>query len=556
MPATRRRTLSSRLGRSFVLLAAAATLASPVLAEPSSEERRLEELRNTVINLLQALVDRGVLTHEQAEAMVKAAQEKATADAAAQQQREKEEANAVRVPYIPEIVKDQIKQQVADQLAPEVTKQVVAQAKSEGWGVPGALPDWIDRITWGGDVRVRAESDRFDATNAQDAYLNFNAVNAAGGIAKAGPNAYLNTSQDRNYGEVRLRLNLNAQLSSGWSVGARLSTGTLSNPDSLNQQLGQYGGRYTTDIDLAYLQWAGADANLRQHLTVWAGKFPNPYLYSDLLWMPDVTFEGVAADYRLRFAGPPLAPRAWFVTVGAIPVQLVPLTDDYGPASDNKWLYAGQTGLELKFEGGSRVAFGVAYYYFDHIVGRENALDSTLLDYTAPVYVQKGNTMFDIADSTDPTVNLFALAADFHELDYILQTDLAVTDGYRLSFFADYVKNIGYNEAAVSARVGFDVPPRIEGYEAQIKFGTATFDHHNAWDAFIGYRYLERDAVVDAFTDQDYHLGGTDAKGYFLGTDYSFTDRVWARLRYMPFDAIDGPPLGIDVWQLDMNARF
>jgi hypothetical protein len=72
----------------------------------------------------------------------------------------------------------------------------------------------------------------------------------------------------------------------------------------------------------------------------------------------------------------------------------------------------------------------------------------------------------------------------------------------------------------------------------------------------LGYKYLERDAVLDAFTDSDFHLGGTDAKGYYFGFDYAFTPRVSARIRYLSANEIDGPPLGIDVVQLDLNASF
>jgi hypothetical protein len=31
---------------------------------------------------------------------------------------------------------------------------------------------------------------------------------------------------------------------------------------------------------------------------------------------------------------------------------------------------------------------------------------------------------------------------------------------------------------------------------------------------------------------------------------------VSGRIRYMPFEAIDGPPLAIDVWQAEVIARF
>jgi len=539
-----------KISRTLIATVVAMSLASPLLAAQAAEERSLNELRNTVVNLLQALVQKGVLTREQAEAMVKSAQDKAVADAAAIEQQEKAEAGAVRVPYVPEVVKEEIRKEVADQLAPEVTKQVVAEAKAEKWGVPGALPDWIERITLGGDMRVRLESDRFPASNPQNAYLNFNAINAAGGFSRAGNAAFLNTSIDRNYLLARLRIDLNAQLKSGWSVGARLATGTLVNPDSTNQVLGQYGGRYQTDIDLAYIKWSGGTRSGRQKLTVWGGKFPNPFLSSDLVWDTDVNFEGAALNYQLGLGRNPKTPYYWFTNVGALPVQEIALS------SNDKWLYAGQTGFDFHSAAGSRLRFGVAYYDFSHVVGQLNTPESNLLDYTAPTYVQKGNTLFDIRNTQDRTQNLFALASAYRELDVMLATDLMVSASYRLGFYLDYVKNLGYDESAVSARVGTDVAPRVKGYQSELSFGTPNLDHGGAWHAFVGYRYLQRDAVIDAFTDQDYHLGGTDAKGYFVGADVSLTDRVWARARYLPFDAIDGPPLAIDVWQLEINARF
>jgi len=126
---------------------------APVAACLAADERQsLEELRNTVINLLQTLVDQGVITREKAEQMVKAAQQKAAADAAALA---KSDEGAVRVPYVPQIVQDQIAKQVEQQVKPDVVADVVSQAKTEKWGVPGALPDWLSRIRISGSVTLR-----------------------------------------------------------------------------------------------------------------------------------------------------------------------------------------------------------------------------------------------------------------------------------------------------------------------------------------------------------------------------------------------------------------
>jgi hypothetical protein len=540
--------MSTTLRWTFISFLIGLLFTRPGLAAQSQEERSLSELRNTVVNLLQTLVQQGVFTREQAQTMVKTAQDKAAADATAADQQEKAEAGSVRVPYVPEVVKEEIRKELADQLAPEVARHVVSQAQAEGWGIPGALPDWIRRVSWGGDVRVRSEGDVFARGNSPTAYLNFNAVNSAGGIFRAANAAFLNTTVDRYYLLARLRLDLEAQLDSGWSAGARLSTGTLTNPDSTNQVLGQYGARYQTNIDKAYVRWAAQSA--RQKLTLWGGKFGNPYLSSDLIWDADVTLEGVALDYRVNVGREASAPRRLFATLGVFPVQEIALS------TSDKWLYAGQVGLDFHTHGGSGVRLGVAYYDYKHLVGRQNALESNLLDYTAPLYLQKGNTLFDIRNTQDLTQNLFALAADYREADAIMVADWNVTPAYRFSLYADYVKNLGYNAAQVAARVGADVPPRVKGYQGELSFGTANSNRAGAWRAFFGYRYLQRDAVLDAFTDQDYHLGGTDARGYIAGAYVNFTDRVWAQVRYLSFDAIDGPPLGVDVWQVEINARF
>ena len=78
----------------------------------------------------------------------------------------------------------------------------------------------------------------------------------------------------------------------------------------------------------------------------------------------------------------------------------------------------------------------------------------------------------------------------------------------------------------------------------------------SAWRVSFAYRYLERDAVLDAFTDSDLRLGGTDVRGFILGGEYALTPRMLLRARYLSGNEIDGPPLGIDVFQLDLNSTF
>lgn len=521
-------------------------------AQSPGDTRSLEELRNTVVNLLDALVQRGVMTKEQAEAMVTAAQDKASQDAKARVDRDAQETDAVRVTYVPEVVRRQIGEQVSAGIKDEVTQQVVNQARTEGWAVPGALPEWIKAVRLYGDVRARAEGDLYASDNVTDRYLDFNVVNDRGGISRAAEAALLNTSEDRQRLVGRVRVGLAAELGNSFDLDLRLASGNIRSPVSTNQTLGNYGGRWAVNVDRAALHWNPSNAGHDREIDLRFGRFGNPFVTNnELLWDTDLTFEGFAATYALDLFGadPMRMERGLFLTLGAFPVQEVELS------SDDKWLYGAQLGGELAFGSASRLRLAAAYYQYDNVVGVRNAFASNVFDFTAPRFVQKGNTLFDIRNDQDPTTQLFALAGDYEIANANLSLDLGF-GATHVVLGAEYVKNLGWDARDVFARTGVLLEERTQGYEASLTVGRPTLGAAGHWRAFMLYRYLERDAVLDAFADSDFHLGGTDAKGYQVGFDLGLSSGVWLRLRYLTANEIDLPPLGIDVWQLDLNGQF
>jgi hypothetical protein len=267
------------------------------------------------------------------------------------------------------------------------------------------------------------------------------------------------------------------------------------------------------------------------------------------VWDPDLAFEGIASTYRLGLMRDDPYAHFAYATLGAFTVQENEINKD-------KWLFGGQMGLDWKFSGGSRLRIGGALYEYQNISGVRNAFESDLNDYTAPQWLTRGNTLFDIRNDNDINTNLFALAADYRLVNLTSNFDWRVAPGYRVTVAADVVKNIGYDVAKMKARTGFSVDARTLGYQGEIGFGTSSMNTAGAWRAYVGYRYLQRDAVLDGFTDSDFRLGGTDVQGYFIGADYVINPRVQARLRYLSGNEIDGPPLGIDTVQLDLNASF
>jgi|HubBroStandDraft_5_1064220.scaffolds.fasta_scaffold05440_3 hypothetical protein len=543
-------------GCSALLLLAPAARA----ADDAAEKQSVEEVRNTVINLLQALVDKGLLTREQAQQLVKQATDKAAADAAALAAKNaaqaKEDENAVRVPYVPQIVKDEISKQVAEEVKPAVVADVVQEAKQEKWGVPAALPEWLSRVHIFGDVTFREQSDIFPRDNSQNQILDFNAVNSAGGIAKT-INPFLDTTDDRNRFRLRARFGVEGDVSPYITAFIRLASGSLTNvAGSESQTLGQYGNRYTVGFDQAYIRWNTNTLDQLSFSTAEFGRIPNPWFSpTELVYARDLTFEGVSDTLRLGWGQGGFDRSHVYMTLGAFPMLEVPLANQ-----DNKWLVGGQIGTNLRFsDGADHVRLGIAYYDFLHVTGQKNTLDSELLNYTAPAFVQNGNSMFDISNiaNLDQNANLFALAAHFRIVDVAGNYEHNFSPRYSLALTGEGVRNIGYNLAQVEALTQETMPSKENsGYVGEVSFGTPVVDRLGAWRTAVGYRYVKRDAVLDAWTDADFHEGGTNADGYYIWTSFGLAKDTWLRVRYMSSNEIDGPRYGLDIVQVDLNARF
>jgi hypothetical protein len=543
--------------RAGILLVAALLAVTPAFAADSAEEQSLTELRNTVVNLLQALVEKGLLTREQAQQLVKQAQDKAAAEAAAKAaknaEQAKEDQNAVRVPYVPQIVKDEISKEVAQTVGPSVVADVKEQAKKEGWGVPAALPEWLSRVKVFGDVTVRGQGDFFPQGNSAQIY-DYNAINSAGGIARSS-NPFLDTTSDRYRLRLRARLGAEGDVSENVRAFIRLASGSLTNvAGSESQTLGQYGNRYTVGIDQAYILW---DTNVRTQLSMNSlegGRIPNPWFSpTELVYARDLTFEGVSDTMRVGWGSGGADRSHVYITAGAFPVLEVPLR-----SSEDKWLLGAQVGTNLRFaDGRDHLRVAAAYYDFLNVTGRQNTPDSTLLNFTAPAFFQYGNTPFDISNSTtDPTVNLVALAAHFRIADLALNFEHNF-GRYSFAITGEAARNLGYYRTEIEQLSGQTFTrPQDVGYVGEVSVGNPVVDRFGLWRVAIGYRYVQADAVLDAWTDADAHGGGTDAKGYYVWTTFGLTRNTWLRLRYYSMNEITGPRYGLDTLQLDVNARF
>jgi hypothetical protein len=545
--------------------------------------------QNVTINLINRLVQKGILTHGEAQELITQAE----ADAEAARAKEVEadamavDGDTVRVTYVPENVKVEIREQLKD--------MVLSQARDEGWAAPRTMPDWATRFKFFGDVRLRYEGVFFpDGNDNTGSFPNFNAINTGSPFDVAGSvfSPQHNVDQERQRLRLRARLGVDVNLEEGFSGGIRIATGESNSPVSTNQTLGGSGGnfsKYAIWLDRGFLKYEYGGGN-DWGIAFLFGRFDNPFFTtSQILWDEDVGFDGVAAQLKV----PITESLSVFANGGAFPI----FNTDFNfssnqPAkfeSEDKWLYAAQVGVEFKHDKDFAAKVAAAYYDFNEVEGRLStpyipltASDASDSDNSRPSYAQKGNTYRPIRDIIPSTLNdfgtskqfqYFGLATPFKVAAYSARLDFNHFEPFQVSLLGEYAKNLDFdsesiNEIAVNNRGAVPVddsgiPTGVGEYEGGdtawnvgLIVGNAVFQEAGDWNLSVGYRYVESDAVVDAFTDSDFAVGGTNVKGYTLGAALALSSRVSISLRWMGATQIAGPPLKSDVVLFDLSAKF
>ena len=573
--------------QALIALVAGTLLPAPLLASVNEKEELLK-LKNTTLNLIDMLVQEGILDKKKASAMIKNAEKKASDEAKTEVSKEEAASKAevdkikgngksapVRITYVPDFVKDEIRKDVRKELKDEVVKQVKAEAKDERWGIPGALPEWVNRIKPYADIRLRFEDDFFGANNVPNAYYNWPAINARGGIANT-PNPYLNTTEDRDRFRVRFRFGAETEIVEGLKANFRVTTSNDYSPTSTNQTLGNYFQGYIVQLDRAFLQYDYLDDEGHDWLTLWGGRTPNPYFSTDNLWYPDVQMEGFSGTFRFPFGqddpelrgynAPNTAGRLWFtnlnqgftkpneiyLTGGWYPLQELQLT------SHDKWLGAAQTGFDWLWDKDQRIKSGIAYYYYQNTQAKQNPLGSQEYNWSAPQYFTQGNSLAVISNPLDPSLQpqLVGLASQFEILDAILQYDYTGFAPNHIMLTGNYTKNFGFNQQEIYNTLGENINPQTTAYQIRLDVGRPDLLRLGDWNAWVAYKYTERDSVMDAFNDSNFHMGGTNNKGYVLGANFGIATNVWTNVRWLSSQVITGPTYDVNVLLVDLNARY
>jgi hypothetical protein len=557
--------------------------------------------QNVTVNLINRLVKKGVLSAEDASDLIQQAEADAAMAKAQAEANATASEDAVRVTYIPEVVKTQLREQIRD--------EVLAKAHTENWAAPSDIPEWSKRIKLFGDIRVRWEGDYYPSGNDNTgSFPNFNAINTGSPFDTSGTQFSPQYNVDKQRERVRLRARIGADvnLTDGFSAGFRLVTGENNTPVSANQSLGLasqgQGGnfsKYSIWLDRAFIKYEVGGLP-KKNLAVMVGRFDNPFFCTEAIWDEDVGFDGAAIQTKYElFSG--FTP---FLTAGAFPVFNTDLNFPSNQPgkykSTDKYLYGGQVGFDLKLKKDVSFKAAVAYYDFEKVEGQLSdpytpltASDAGNTDNTRPSFAQKGNTYMALRNIVPSALNnygtsnqyqYYGLASPFQELTYTAKLEFNNFEPCQVTLIGEYIKNLGFRqgdinskavnnrgpiptstataatETTASSTAASPVGPFEGGDTAwflSLQLGKSVFEKRGDWNATVGYRYIESDAVVDGLNDSDFGVGGgTNMKGYTIGAALALSSNVKIGARWMSGQQIAGPPLKSDVFLLDLNAKF
>jgi hypothetical protein len=562
------------------VLAVAAAALAPLPAHADADDK--------IAKLIQLLIEKKILNARQAHDLLaetnappKPARRAPVAIAAPAEPPPPKPAE-IRVTYVP----DFIRKQIADQ----VRAQVMSEAQTEGWAAPDALPEWTKRFQLYGDLRVRYERDSFGSGNYNQ-FINFASINngsafdannyGAGSLAQSAP-PFLNTTEDRDRPRVRARIGFKAFIDDGLTADVRITTGADNGPVTPNQTQGSPGdfSKYNAYIDRANLAYTPVPG-----VTLYAGRENNPFFTTDLIFYSELGFDGIAA----KINEPVTQDGRLFVSGGVFPI--LNSAFDFSTNSDQKfgsanaYLLAVQGGGQYQVRHDVLAKLGVGFFDFNGVQGAVSqpcpeqlgGVFTCSTDDTRFPFQQFGNTVYAIRNivntpgATNPVnPQYYGLASRFAVLEVHPRVEISSYIPFQIAVDGEFIKNLAFNREAIlnhgppqgpigpqnnigsnGEYVGGDT-----GYIIRGQIGQLEIKKRWDWNVMLAYKYLESDSTLDSINDADFHLGGTNAKGYILTGSLGVAKDTFVSLRWFSAQVVSGPKDSNNVVQVDLQSSF
>jgi len=462
----------------------AATLLGLCAAPVHAQSEILDEL-------LEKLRDKGVLSDDEYQALKKARE-----DELAQQRAERRRQATKQA-------QDAEKEQKAQEAAAKATKFDVNPS--------------IRSMQLYGDVRLR-----------------FEARDGSSPVPASGFGALPTQPNDASLERWRYaaRIGIRGDLTDDWFYGLRLETGN--NPRSTWVTFGgdtsfTTSGNGPSDktggdgvqIGQAYVGWRGTS-----WLTLQAGKMPNPFYTTPMVWDPDIQPEAIAE--RLNFK--PSDRVELFANFAQIMYQDV-TPDTYNPADlgfhkKDAFMLGWQGGGIYKFTPEMNVKAAVTYY--DYV-----GLGNTGTINTPAIYKGDGPPVLTGAGApayfaSQNGINNLSI------LDFPFEFNFPLW-GRSGRVFGDFAKNMDGGERA--RRAGHPNDADDTAYQFGLAYGNlglvyGTVAKKGTWEVRAYWQRIGQYALDPNLTDSDFFEGRMNLQGLYAAGAYSFTDAIIGTLRY------------------------
>lgn len=252
---------------------------------------------------------------------------------------------------------------------------------------------------------------------------------------------------------VRARLRATYAVDRDFTLGARLVTGDPDDPNSSDVTLGNFVDDFAVALDQAWIGYRHG------RLSAYAGKLPQIFQRTDMLWDGDVSPQGVGAEYRLPVGSAALDARLlWFVI-------------DEAAAGRDSDMLGGQLSFSAPLSSSLSLSASGSYYHYrlGSVAG---------------------------ADQGDFQGNLQVggkYLSDFHILEWLSSIRWAAFgEKWPLTLSVDYARNLG---AAVPADQAFN-----------IDLAAGRLTSPGDWRIAYNYSEVETDAVFTAFSHDNIDL--------------------------------------------------
>ena len=292
--------------------------------------------------------------------------------------------------------------------------------------------------------------------------------------------------RDRSRSVLRARVRASYAVSPKLTIGTQIATGDPDDPNSTDVTLGNFVDDLNVSLDQAWVRY------LAGGLTAYAGKFPQIFQRTDMVWDGDVSPQGAGGVYAVDLGG------------GAkIDARGVYFVIDEAPTARDSDMLGGQIVTTAPLSPALKLTLAGSYYHYR-------------LGWVAG------------ADAGDFRGNLISggrYISDYRLVDAIASLSwTGLSAEWPVIFTADYVKNLG---ATVDADKGFSLE-LAAGRTAQ----------PGDWRIAYNYSEVGVDAVFAAFSHDNLDLS-TNYQLHGIGIGYVPANHMLIDLAYYHYRPLD-----------------